>query len=55
MTNAEQKNRGDIRILYGESQAYLRELLRNAIVSEGFSGIDDFANVKGLETAITSG
>lgn len=49
------KNRADIRILYGERQTNVRSALRNTLISEGYKGIEDFAEVKPLASALTSG
>lgn len=49
------KNQADIRILYGERETNIRSALRNTVMSEGYKGIEDYAEVKPFEMALRAG
>jgi DNA-binding response OmpR family regulator len=49
-----QKNRANIKILYGERQSNVRTTLRNTIIGEGYKSVEDFSELKGVETALRS-
>ncbi|HAA93499.1 MAG TPA: hypothetical protein DCS82_12075 [Rhodospirillaceae bacterium] len=55
MPTFDHKNRADIRIIYGERQTNVRSALRNTVMSEGYRGIEDYGEVKPLESALSTG